>query len=53
MADLEAQGSEVLVVQALFEDPERRIEGHFFVLPEMMSLERMLHPTDGGGRPGA
>jgi chemotaxis protein CheC len=53
MADLEAQGSEVLVVQALFEDPEQRFEGQFFVLPEMMSLEMMLHPTDGGGRPRA
>jgi chemotaxis protein CheC len=53
MADLEGQGSVVLVVRALFEDPEQRIEGQFFVLPEMMSLEAMLHPTDGAGRSGA
>lgn len=53
MTDLEGQGSEVLVIQALFEDPEQRIEGQFFVLPEMTSLEAMLHRKDGGGRSGA
>ena len=48
--DLKEQGSEVLVVQALFEDPEQRIEGQFFVLPDMVSLEAILHPADAGGR---
>ena len=48
--DLRRQGSEVLVVQALFEDPEQRIEGQFFVLPEMISLEATLHPADVGRR---
>lgn len=52
MADLGEQGSEVLVVRALFEDPEQRIEGHFFVLPEMVSLEAMLHPVDPDRRSG-
>jgi len=52
MADLGKQGSEVLVVRALFEDPEQRIEGHFFVLPEMVSLEAMLHPVDPDRRSG-
>ena len=48
--DLTEQESEVLVVQALFEDPEQRIEGQFFVLPEMGSLEAMLHPADARRR---
>jgi hypothetical protein len=52
MADLGEQGSEVLVVRALFEDPDQRIEGHFFVLPEMVSLEAMLHPVDLDRRSG-
>jgi chemotaxis protein CheC len=50
LEDLKRQGSEVLVVQALFEDPEQRIEGQFFVLPEMISLEATLHPADVGRR---
>ncbi len=50
--DLTEQESEVLVVQALFEDPEQRIEGQFFVLPEMGSLEAMLHPADARRRLG-
>lgn len=49
MADLEGQVSEVLVVRALFQDPEQRIEGHFFVLPEMASLEAMVHEAGLGG----
>ncbi len=49
MADLEGQASEVLVVRARFEDPEERIEGQFFVLPEMASLEAMLHEAGPGG----
>jgi len=44
--DIKGQGAEILVVQALFEDPERRIEGQFFMLPEMASLETLLHPVD-------
>ena len=48
--DLKEQGSEVLVIQALFVDPEQRIEGQFFVLPDMVSLEAMLHPADVGRR---
>jgi len=48
--DLAEHESEVLVVQALFEDPEQRIEGQFFVLPEMGSLEAMLHPADARRR---
>lgn len=48
--DVKGQGSEVLVVQALFEEPEHRIEGQFFLLPEMVSLETMLHPADAGRR---
>lgn len=50
MAALEGQAPEVLVVRALFEDPEQRIEGQFFVLPEMASLEAMLHGAAPGGR---
>jgi hypothetical protein len=38
------------VVQALFEDPEQLIEGRFFVLPEMESLEAMLRPAEAGER---
>jgi chemotaxis protein CheC len=49
-ADLEGHASEILVVQALFEDPEQLIEGRFFVLPEMESLEAMLLPTEAGER---
>lgn len=52
MADLKERGSEVFVVQALFEDPERRIEGRFFVLPELMSLQAMLQGASGAGTDG-
>jgi chemotaxis protein CheY-P-specific phosphatase CheC len=52
-ADLTEHASEILVVQALFEDPEQRIEGRFFVLPEMASLEAMLRPAEAGGKSGA
>ena len=41
---------EILVVQALFEDSERRIEGQFFMLPEMASLEALLHSSEDGRR---
>ncbi len=43
---LEGEGSEILMVQAAFEDSEERIEGRFFVLPEMASLAPLL---DGVG----
>ncbi len=46
------QGSEVLVVQGLFEDLEQEITGRFFVVPEMASLHAMIHQAgDGGCRP--
>lgn len=52
-AELEEQGSEVLVVQALFEDPEQHIEGRFFVLPEVASLASMFQRAadDRGAEP--
>src|SRR3972149_295406 len=51
MADLEGEGSEVLVVEALFEDPGQRIEGRFYVLPEAASLTALLQAARGeGGR---
>lgn len=53
MANLKEQGSEVFVIQALFEDPERRIEGRFFVLPELLSLQPLLQGTSGTGTDGA
>ena len=49
LANVKEQGAGVLVVQALFEDPERRIEGRFFVLPEFTSLQSMLHGRDSTG----
>ncbi len=52
-ADLEGQGAEVLVVQALFEDPEQHIEGRFFVLPEVASLAAMFQRAAGDRRAGA
>ena len=45
-AELEGGGSEVLMVQATFEDPEERIEGRIFVLPEMTSLAALLRGGD-------
>ena len=48
--ELKGQCSEALVVQALFEDPEQGIEGQFFMLPQMASLEAMLHPAESGRR---
>ena len=52
MAALQEQQTEVLVIQALFEDPEQRIEGRFFVLPEMASLEAMVRGVAAGGNAG-
>ena len=46
---VKAQGAEVLVVQGLFEDPEQEITGRFFVVPEMASLQTMIHEAGGGG----
>lgn len=34
-------GSEIVVVQADFEDPSDHIEGRFFVFPEIASVERL------------
>jgi len=48
VAELEGEGSEVLMVQATFEDPEERIEGRFFVLPEMASLAPLLRGVGAG-----
>lgn len=48
MEDVKGRGSEALVVQAIFEDPDRKITGRFFVLPEMASLLRMLRGTEEG-----
>ncbi len=56
VAEMAPRAPEVLVLQALFEDPEQRIEGRFFVLPEPASLEVMLQSAlggDGGERSGA
>jgi len=53
MAALRDQASEVLIIRALFEDPAQRIEGRFLVLPEMASLEALLHGAAPGGRSGA
>jgi chemotaxis protein CheC len=39
---MKEQGSEVLVVQGLFEDPDQGIKGRFFVVPEMASLQAMI-----------
>jgi chemotaxis protein CheC len=50
MAGVEGALSDVLVVQASFEDPEQRIEGRLFVLPEMVSLEAMLRGVGVDGR---
>jgi chemotaxis protein CheC len=48
VAELRSQGPEVLVVQALFQDPEREIEGRFVILSEVAALERMVQPASGG-----
>jgi chemotaxis protein CheC len=50
MADFEGKGSEVLMVEALFEDPGQRFEGRFYVLPEAASLTAMLQAAPGSGR---
>ncbi len=49
-ADLAEHTSEILVVHGLFEDPQQLIEGQFFVLPDMESLEAMLRPAEAGKR---
>ena len=48
VAELRSKGPEVLVVQALFQDPEREIEGRFVILSEIASLEMMVHSASGG-----
>ncbi len=50
MADFEGKGSEVLMVEALFEDPGQRFEGRFYVLPEAELLAAMLQAAPGSGR---
>ncbi|HSB73548.1 MAG TPA: chemotaxis protein CheC [Candidatus Methylomirabilis sp.] len=42
------QGSEVLVVHGLFEDPDQEFTGRFFVLPEMASLLAMIRKAGDG-----
>jgi chemotaxis protein CheC len=49
MIELEGQGPEIVVVRALFEDPEQKIEGRFFVLPEVAALETMLQSASAEG----
>ena len=44
--EMGGEGSEVLMVQAMFEDPEERVEGRIFVLPEMTSLAALLEGGD-------
>jgi len=50
MADFEGKGSEILMVEALFEDPGQRFEGRFYVLPEAASLTALLQAAPGSGR---
>ncbi len=50
MADFEGKGSEVLMIEAIFEDPGQRFEGRFFVLPEAASLTTMLQTPRANGR---
>lgn len=45
--DLGEIGSEVVVVQAKFEEPASGIEGRFFVFPGMTSLTRVLSSAEG------
>jgi chemotaxis protein CheC len=42
MTDFEGKGAEILMIEALFEDPGQRFEGRFYVLPEAASLTTML-----------
>ncbi len=48
MTEMAPRTPEILVLQALFEDPEQRIEGRFFVLPEPASFEAMLQSALDG-----
>jgi chemotaxis protein CheC len=49
-AGFEGRAAEVLVVEALFEDPGRRIEGRFYFLPEAASLSAALQAAPDGGQ---
>lgn len=49
VADLRIRGAGLLVVQARFQDPEQRIEGRFYLVPELTSLEAL---TGSPPRPG-
>jgi chemotaxis protein CheC len=44
--NLQKAGSEIVVVQADFEDPAAHIEGRFFVFPEMASVERLTRSAE-------
>ncbi len=49
LASLYALGAEVLVIQARLEDPEGDIQGRFFVMPEVGTLEPIA-PVAAGER---
>jgi chemotaxis protein CheC len=49
LASLHALGAEVLVIQARLEDPEGSIQGRFFVVPEVGTLEPIA-PVAAGER---
>lgn len=40
-------GPELVAIQAIFEDPEERIQGRFLVFPEMRSVERLVRTAEG------
>ncbi len=44
--NLQESGSEIVVVQAVFEAPSECIEGRFFVFPEMASVERLTRSAE-------
>ncbi len=44
--NLQRVGSEIVVVQADFEDPSDHIEGRFFVFPELGSIERLTRSAE-------
>jgi chemotaxis protein CheC len=49
VSELDSVGPEILVVQAVFQDPERHIEGRFVILSEVASLEGMVQSASGQG----
>jgi chemotaxis protein CheC len=42
VAELRSKGPDILVVQALFRDPERQFEGRFVILSEIAALEGLV-----------